>query len=174
MIIKKNTYILLENFIFFYFRGLSVLLLIGNNGYFILKLPKFFLEKLEKNLISFIFLNKYHFISFLSIFKTFYNRLFFYYFFRLKLRGLGFRVKRMCKNLYRFYFINVNYIYLHVPLSIMVKQKKRKLFFLSKDFNVLQVMICHLLLIKAVTAYKRTGLIYPKMIIMMKPGKKRL
>jgi hypothetical protein len=83
-------------------------------------------------------------------------------------------MKRLSKNLYRFYFIKVNYIYVHVPDCVLVKLKKRRIFLLSYNFCVLQILMTYLLLLKSVTVYNRKGLLYPREMIFMKPGKKRI
>src|SRR5579884_3615094 len=171
----KNSISLFKNFNFSFLKNKGLFIIFGLNGYFVLKMPKIFFYKFifEKH-FSLIFINNYHFLSFIKLFNVFYNRLFTYYFFKLKLRGRGYRMKKLSKKLYRFYFIRVNYIYLHVPNSVLVKLKKRRIFFISYNFCVLRVLITNLLLIKAITAYNRKGLLYPREMIYMKPGKKRI
>jgi hypothetical protein len=166
---------LFKNFNFKFLNQRALFIIIGQNGVFILKMPKIYFYKLiYKNHFSFIFINNYHYQSFIKLFNVFYNRLYAYYYFRLKLKGRGYRMKRLCQNLYRFYFIKVNYIYLHVPCTVLVKLKKRRIFLISYNFGVLQTLMTDLLLIKAVTAYNRKGLLYPREMIFMKPGKKRI
>lgn len=171
----NNSINLFKSLNFYFLKKKGIFIIIGLNGYFILKMPKIFLLKfISKNQFSLIFINNYHFLSFIKHFSVFYNRLFTYYFFRLKLRGRGYRMKRLSKNLYRFYFIKVNYIYMHVPKCVLVKLKKRRIFFVSYNFCILRVLITTLLLIKAITAYTRKGLLYPREMIFMKRGKKRI
>src|ERR1700730_3491800 len=130
MIVNKNSYNLLKNLNFLVFKNLNSLVLIGPNGCLILKLPKiYFLCFINKNKFSFIFINNYFFQSFIKLLRTFNYRLFYFYFFKLKLKGRGYRIKRFCSKLYRFYFITVNYIYLHVPSSVLIKLRKRRIFF---------------------------------------------
>lgn len=175
MIISKKSYFLYKSLNFRFLKHLGLFIIISSKGYFVLKMPKiFFLKNDSTSIYSFVFLNNYHFQSFIKLFNVFYRRLFLFYFFRLKLRGMGFRIKRLCSKLYRFYFIRVNFMYLHVPREILIKLKKRKIFIVSCDFSVLQTLINKMLLIKAVTAYRRTGLLYPNEIVLMKPGKKRI
>src|ERR1700733_451120 len=119
MLLNYKNFFLFKNFSFVFLSNLSLFILIGRTGIFILKMPKLYLLKTDLNKISFIFSNFYHFQSFLKLFKTFYNRLFFFFFFRLKLKGMGFRIKRISKRLYRFYFITVNFFYLYVPANVI-------------------------------------------------------
>jgi hypothetical protein len=172
---NNNVVSLLKNFNFFFLKQRALFIIIGLNGYFILKMPKIFFYKfISNNFFSLIFINNYHYLSFIKIFNVFYNRLYAYYTFRLRLKGKGYRMKKICKNLYRFYFIKVNYIYLHVPSAVLVKLKKNRIFFISYNFSVLQSLMTKMLLIKAITVYNRKGLLYPREMIYMKPGKKRI
>jgi hypothetical protein len=173
MIFKKESFFLFKNLHLFFLYNLSILILKTVKKSIVLKLPKIYFF-CNSNLNSFIFINYYHFKSFIQFFKTNYDRFIFIYFFRLKLKGLGFRVKKICKYLYRFYFIFVNYFYLHLPKEVLIKFRKRRILFISCDFFILQTIITHLLLLKKITAYRRRGLLYPKEIIIMKPGKKRI
>jgi len=171
----KKSISLFKNLNFFFLKQRALFIIIGLNGFFILKMPKIFLYKIiSKNWFSLIFINNYHYQSFLKFFNVFYNRLYSYYTFRLRLKGKGYRMKRICTSLYRFYFIKVNYIYLHVPNAVLVKLKKNRIFFLSYNFCILQILMTYMLLIKAITVYNRKGLLYPREMIYMKPGKKRI
>jgi hypothetical protein len=95
--------------------------------------------------------NKFLFISY-SFFKSFINniiyinRKFLYFFFKLKLKGLGFRVRRISEFFIKFFFTCTNFLYLHAPNNLLVKIKKRKLFFLSNDLCTLKntmVFFCY-------------------------------
>jgi len=172
MLWRKKSYLFSKNFYIFYFK--FFLFLIGDNGYFILKLPKIFYEKINSEKISLIFISYYHFQSFLKSILTTYDRFFLYYFFRLKIKGLGFRFKRINKSLYRFYFVFVNFYYFHLPPSVILKRKGRTILFFSSNFWVLQTLISKVVLLKATTVYRRTGLLFPKRIVTLKIGKKKL
>src|ERR1700727_2083266 len=100
--------------IYFFFKN-NLFIYLFSNSYVIFKL--FFINflKIYKNSFFLIFLNRSNFFSFYKHFLNIYNKFFYIYFFKLKLKGLGYRVVRICKNLYRFYFINTNFLYLHLP-----------------------------------------------------------
>jgi hypothetical protein len=171
----KKSVILFKNLKLIFLKQRALFILIGLNGYFILKTPRIFCYKLiSENAFSLIFINNYYYKSFIKLFNVFYNRLFNFYTFRLRLKGKGYRMKRICKNLYRFYFIKVNYIYLHVPNTVLVKLKKKRIFLISYNFSVLQKLMTYMLLIKVITVYNRKGLLWPREMIFMKPGKKRI
>jgi hypothetical protein len=55
------------------------------------------------------------------------------FFFRLKLRGLGYSVRRFSKYLFSFFMAVSNRFYFHIPLNIFVKKRKKLFIFLSYD-----------------------------------------
>jgi hypothetical protein len=112
--------------------GKSKVYLISRSVFFVFKLPSRFFIKPE-NGFSISFFSFHFFKNFVNSFIALQRKLFFYYFFRFKLKGLGYRIKRISKYLYRFFVISVNYFYLHLPKTILLKYKKRKLFLLSSD-----------------------------------------
>src|ERR1700733_11260563 len=141
----KNSRTLFKNFAFFFLKRASLFILKGQNGVYVLKMPRiFFLNFFSSDAFSLIFLNNYHFQSFLKLFNTYYNRLFAFFFFSLVLKGGGFRIKRFCK------------------------------IFISYDFCILRNLITYILLIKAVTAYRKRGFHYKRMLFLRKKGKKRI
>jgi len=170
-----NSKSLVKNLNLILLKKKALLLLIGSNGASILKIPQlFFLNYVSNNLFSLLFINNYHFSSFVKLFNTLHNRFISYFYFRLVLRGRGYRIKRLCKSLYRFYFIKVNYIYLHVPNAVLVKIKRKRLFFISSNLFILSYLIKEILLIKAVTAYRKRGFWYKRLLLLKKRGKKRI
>lgn len=54
-----------------------------------------------------------------------------------------------------------------------MKYKKRKLFYLSYNFCMLRILIISLVLLKKLIVYRIRGLLLPKKILFVKPGKKR-
>jgi len=172
MIIKKKSYIFSKNFSLFYFK--SSFFVLSDNGYLILKLPQIYYEKRYAEKLSLIFLSYYHFQSLLKSIITVYDRLCLYYFSRLRLKGLGYRIKYISESLYKFYFVFVNFYYLHIPLSIIFKKRGKILIFFSSNFWVLQTLLSKLVLLKATIPYIKSGLLFPKSIVILRVGKKRL
>ena len=127
---------LFKNFSFFFFKGL--------NGLSIIKLPSSYFLKFNKYNINFIFIKNFFFVSFLSLLKNSLKKLYSYFFFRLKLRGLGFRIKKIANNLYKFFFTSTNFFYLHLPLQVMIKLKRKKLLFISYNICLLKPVIISL------------------------------
>jgi hypothetical protein len=102
-----------------------------------------------------------------------YNTRFTLFFYKLRLKGLGFRIHRLGGGLFRFFFNQTNYFYFSSPIHVLTMSKKRVLFFVSDRWDMLRTMIVHLLLLKKLTMYRTRGLLYPSQIRILKPGKKR-
>lgn len=95
------------------------------------------------------------------------------YYYKLRLKGLGFRIRQFGSSLFRFFFTSVNYFYLHIPFEVCLKHKGRVLYFISTSCMILHEVIVHILLLKKITVYRIRGFVYPRQIILIKPGKKR-
>jgi len=122
---------------------------------------------------QFLFINNISFLIFIkSIFK-FYSKFYIYYYFHLKLKGLGYRTRRMTKKLYRIYFNRSNYYYLHIPRFVLLKYRTRKFFFISNDKASLKLLILNLLFLKEHIVYRFGGIVYPEQISIIKPGKNK-
>lgn len=116
------------------------------------------------------FLEKFHFRNF---FQQFVSKLqVFFYFFKIKVRGLGYRIKKMTNNLFRFFMGTTNYLFFHVPENILVRARRRRMLLVSVNKEKLNLVFSHLILLKQIIPYKLRGIFYPKQIILLKPGKK--
>jgi len=169
----KTTYCLFSNLDLFFCINLNLFFIKILNKLVIFKMPSKYFYKSNVNAISFLFTDKNLFMLFYNKFFLFYNKFFFLYFIRLRLKGLGFRIRQFSKSVYRFFFTLTNYYYFFVPKNVILKVKSRKLFFISLDLYVLRTLIVHLLLLKKLTVYRIRGLLFPRQLIVLKPGKKR-
>jgi len=118
MLIRKNIIQLNSNFKFFFSKNNSSIYLKGLFGFLILKMPSSFFSYEINNFISFIFLSKFYFSSFYRHFIYMYTDLFKLNFVRLRLKGLGYRIKKITNSLYRFFFNFTNFFYFHVLLFL--------------------------------------------------------
>src|SRR5215475_3005083 len=75
-------------------------------------MPSFFFYL--KNEKKFIFLNKKKFLNILKYLLYFFNKCLNFFFFKLKLRGLGYKLEKFSSKLYRFFFAYNHYFYFHV------------------------------------------------------------
>lgn len=105
---------------------------------------------------NFLFLDFKKFFSFLKNFFNIYNNINNLYFFRLKLRGLGFVLKRYSKYLFSFLMAVNHFYYFFVPKIFLIKKKKKHIICLSLDLAKLNILFWNLLFIKKHNVYVRT------------------
>src|SRR5436305_1131272 len=87
------------------------------------------LENMSK--ISFLFVNKVIYSSFLKYFFKMYSFILKLYFFRLRLKGLGYRMFKINKNLLKFFFAKNHYYYFNILMYSYVKIRFRNFFIIS-------------------------------------------
>src|ERR1700743_1472437 len=139
--------------------------------FFLLK-QKYMILK-NKNILSFCFTNYFHYMSFFRHIFHLYNKLCSFYYVRLKLKGLGYRIVHISKFLIKIFFNRSNFFYIHLPNTILFRYKIRRLFFLSTKLVDMRNLIINLLLLKKYIVYRLSGLFYPRQIILLKPGKNK-
>lgn len=158
--------------IYFFFSEACVCL-VSEANFIVFRLPAYFFFKFFENGFSFLFLNYFFFKNFINSFILLQRKFYNYFFFRMKIKGLGYRFIRLSKSLYRFFFISTNFFYLHLPKTVMVKLRKRRLLFLGSNLDTFRIFVLNLLLLKGFSAYRPRGITYPRRIVLLKPGKKR-
>jgi len=62
---------------------------------------------------------------------------------------------------------------MHIPSSILLKYKNRRLFFISTRLEDLKLSMLYLLMLKKQIVYRLKGLFFPKQIFLIKPGKNK-
>lgn len=172
--IFSKIYSLSNKLVLYFSINKSLLYLKGFYGMFILKLPSYYFFKNNNDIISLLFLKKYYYMSFLKHFFYLYNRLFIIYCIRLKIKGLGYRIRKVADNLYYFFFNYTNMYYMQVPKNILVKWYKKRIIFLSNDFFLLKLLFSNILLLKKLGPYRLRGLRYPRQIILLKKSGKTI
>jgi len=118
-IIVKN-YNLKKNIKLFFSEKKSLLYIKGLYSYIVIKIPNYYFLKNNNNL-NILYKNKYLFLSFIRNINLLYNKLIFLYSVRLKLRGLGFKIRKVSKDLYYFFFNNINMYYFYIPKNLLIK-----------------------------------------------------
>lgn len=117
----------------------------------------YFFKLTEKqNSLNFIFLNFKKFFSFFKNFFNIYNNINNLYFFRLKLKGLGFYLKRYSKYLFSFSMAVNHFFYFFIPTVFLVKKKKKHIICLSLNLVKLNILFWNLLFVKKHNVYVRT------------------
>jgi len=134
---------------------------------------RYWLKREENKVWSFLFIDKKPFKILIKNLLYFYNIFYALYFYRLKMKGLGFRIIKIALNFYRFFFNQTNYFYFYIPENILMLYKQRSLLFVGLSWDILKIVIVHVLLLKKLTIYRTRGLIYPRQVRILKPGKKR-
>jgi len=163
------------NKFFYYYIDLAYnfIIIIIKFRYFLFKIPPIFFYKLNNNNYKFLFLNKFFYITFLRHLFNFYSKCFIFYYFRLKLKGLGYRIFNVTKGLIKIFFNRSNFFYIYIPSSILLKYRTRRLFFISTSNEVLSVTVLSILYLKEFVIYRQHGLYYPRQILLIKPGKNK-
>lgn len=141
----------------------------GDCGVLSFFVPKFYFIYANK----IIFYSLFDYKSFLNHFINEYLKSFNFSFCKLKLRGLGYRVKHISNCLIRFFLGFTNYYFLHVPYDILIKAKRRRLLLISSNKQLLSCITLNILFLQKLSPYKKRGIHFPRQIILMKPGKKR-
>jgi hypothetical protein len=120
-IIVKN-YNIKKNIELFFSEKKSLLYIKGLYYYIVIKIPNYyyFFFKNNNNL-SIIYNKKILLSSFIRNINLLYNKLVFLYSIRLKLRGLGFKIRKVSKNLYYFFFNYINMYYIYIPKNLLIK-----------------------------------------------------
>jgi hypothetical protein len=89
----------------------------GYYGYFVLKIPNYYYS----NNLNFLFNKKILYIYLIKNLNILYNKVIFIYSVKLKLRGLGFKIRKVSKNLYYFFFNYINMFYFYIPKNLLIK-----------------------------------------------------
>lgn len=175
MLVNNSVYKLSLDFDFFFSKFSNLLYIKGFFGVLVVVLPSYYFFKFNNNnFLSFLFLDRFFFVSFISHFLYLARRLFFFNYVRLKIKGIGHRVRKVSNFLYKFFFFSASFFYFHVPFGLIFRLKKKRMLLLSNDLDLLKKVLAHILLLKKVTAYRKRGLLTFKHILLRKEGKRRL
>lgn len=169
----NNSFCFGQQFNFYFLKNKNYIILKNKSRFFFLKIPYIYFFKKEEKFISFLFYNYFCYISFFRHILQMYNKLCSFYYLRLKLKGLGYRIVHISKYLVKIFFNRSNFFYIHLPQTILFKYKIRRLFFLSTKLVDLRLFMIYLLLLKKYIVYRLSGLFYPRQIILLKPGKNK-
>ena len=139
---------------------------------YIIILPFFFYIKKINNGFSFLFNSKYLYKTFLSNILNVFFKYRVVYYFRLRLKGLGFKIRKYMKDLYRFFFGLKHFFYLYVPIGLIFKLRRRKFIVLSDDLVKLNNFFNQLLFLKKMDFYEKNNtFIRPSKIMYIKKRK---
>lgn len=167
--------LLSKNIDLLYSYKLSCFLVKGFSGVFILRLPSFyFCANLNKESIILVFLTRFFFKSFIKHLYALSNRLSIVYFIKLRIRGLGFRIRSISDIIYYFFFNYTNYYYLYSPKTLLIRVYKKRMLFISFDWFLLKLVLGHILLLRKIGPYNLLGLRLRRQIVFLKKSGKKV
>lgn len=142
----------------FFLINFDNLLIKGKFGKILINLNLFGFIKIENIFkISFLFINKNLYSNFLKYFFKLYSFILKLYFFRLRLKGLGYRMFKINKNLLKFFFAKNHYYYFNIPSYSYVKIRRRNFFIISFNKMLLNQLFHHFMLLKKLDLYEKTN-----------------
>jgi hypothetical protein len=96
------------------------------------------------------------------------------YFIKLKLRGLGYRVRELYENCYYFFFNYTNFFYIFMPAKSLIKSYRKRILLVSSSWFLLKLITAHILLLKKLGIYNLRGIRFVKHIILLKKSGKKI
>jgi len=99
---------------------------------------------------------------------------YFIYFVKIKIRGLGYRLRSICDTCHYFFFNYTNYFFFFSPSSIVIKTYKKRMLLLSFNWMILKDVLSHILLLRELGPYALHGLRFAKQIVFLKKRTKKL
>ena len=142
----------------FFLINFDNLIIKGKFGKIFINLNLYGFLKIENMLkFSFLFINKVLYSNFLKYFFKLYSFLLKLYFFRLRLKGLGYRMFKINKNLLKFFFAKNHYYYFNIPKYSYVKIRRRNFFIISFNKMLLNQLFHHFMLLKKLDLYEKTN-----------------
>ena len=154
------------------FPNRNVLGVVARYGYFHIQLPHYFFYTNTNSQFTLAFTHRASYATLLSIIKYKIKHATLVYMARLRIRGLGYRIRKFSLHLYRFYFTKTNFIYVHVPAHIILRLRKRRIIILASHYPSLRSLLVGILLLKSTGPYNRRGFVYPRRMLFLKKGKK--
>jgi hypothetical protein len=131
--IKKNIYTFPITFDLFFSARLSILFIKSIFGIILIYMPSYYYYYNFNQILNFIFISKFLYNCFINHIFYYYNYISFIYFIKLKIRGLGYRIRQLCDNLYYFFFNYTNFFYLYVPNNLIIKSYRKRFLLLSSN-----------------------------------------
>lgn len=171
LIIKR--FVLNKNFSIYFSVKHSCLFMKHILGISYFFLPSYFFWKTNLKAFQLIFINLRFFKSFFINLKLCFHT-YLIYFLKLKIRGLGYRLRSITDNCHYFFFNYTNYYYFFNPKSLIVKTYKKRMLLLSFNWWMLKVVLSHILLLRKMGPYTLHGLRLVKQIVFLKKSGKKL
>lgn len=143
-------------------------------GIFLLRLPTYYFYIQNSSKISIVFLKNFFFKSFFKHLISFCNRLVILYFLKIKIKGLGFRLRSISDVLYYFFFNYTNFFYFYPPKLLLIRVYKKRMLLLSFNWFLLKLVLSHILLLRRIGPYNFLGLRFKRQIVFLKKSGKKV
>jgi ribosomal protein L6P/L9E len=134
-------------------------------------LPSFFFFNNNEQLISFLFVDKFRFMSFFNHFSNYLSNFYKIYYFRMWFKGVGYTLVTITDSLLQFFFAKNILVYIYIPETLIVKYIETQIFFVSINLSEIKKIMATFLLLRRHTIYELSGIFYPRHLITLKPGK---
>lgn len=164
----RKTFVFNKHFNVVFLKDQNVLVVRGVLGVAYFFLPSYHHYLKNKNNMVFIFITMYYFKSFLAHYFAHYIYSNVIYFVRLRMKGLGYTMRKISDNLFSFCFFYINYCYVYIPLNIISKWYRKRAIFIGNNLVILNMLLKNILLLKKVGPYRILGLRYPKQLMVLK------
>ena len=139
---------------------------------FLIAIPKFFYKKINEKAVSLLFTKEAFFNFFIKKLVLISKSFFSIFLLKVRIRGLGYRMRTVSSSLIQLFFVHRNFIYFYVPPRILVNARKKKMVFISTDRWLIHSLFTHIVLLKKSAIYQRMGFLYPRELHILKPIKK--
>ena len=98
-----------------------------------LYMPSYYMYFIENNKIKILLFKKSSAYSIFWTIKNLLNKFTCIYMIRLRIKGLGYRITTISDHIYRFCFNSLDFIYMFLPLRILMCVYKKRFILISKD-----------------------------------------
>lgn len=161
---------------FLYSHDLSKLFIRNGRGTIVdINLPSFYFSRVERDSsIEFLFTNKFFFKSFVKCLLSTYNILIKLYFIKIKMSGLGYRLRELVDGFYYFFFNYTNFFYFYPPTSLKVRVYKKRMILVSHYWYLLRLIVSDILILKSLGVYNSRGLRLTKQFFVLKKSGKKI
>jgi len=79
-----------------------------------------------------------------------------FFFFKLRLKGLGYIIKKVTSRFLRFFFAKNHFFHFYVPYVFYIKVRRRNIFIFSYHKVLLNDLFHHFMLLKKIDLYEKT------------------
>jgi hypothetical protein len=147
---------------FFFNKELNKILFWNTVGYNILFLNNYYFFNNNFKEKLFLFINKAEYIEFIKNFFSFYNKIFKIFYFKIIIRGLGYKIRKVTKRFFLFFFAVKHYFYFYIPNDIFIKIKGRRFYILCYNKMKLNNIFFQLLYLKKMDFYVKNKIFFLK------------